>query len=146
VKEGVRKVKLLRVTGYGLLFLLIVFLDQASKFLVPKLGFEVVFNKGIAFGLFPDFLWVMFLPLVLLAAIVYRSKLHLSLITYHLFLAVVFPIFLTGFGLALFATGSSFRLFPPLIWLTWPLHLGFCFWFTTFSFKRLDKVGESYYY
>ena len=84
VKEGVRKVKLLRVTGYGLLFLLIVFLDQASKFLVPKLGFEVVFNKGIAFGLFPDFLWVMFLPLVLLAAIVYRSKLHLSLITYHL--------------------------------------------------------------
>lgn len=47
----------------------IIFLDQLSKFLAPRLGFEVVFNQGIAFGLFPDFVWVIVVPLVLLLAV-----------------------------------------------------------------------------
>ena len=43
----------------------IILLDQASKFLAPRLGFEVVFNRGVAFGLFPGFIWLIVLPLVL---------------------------------------------------------------------------------
>lgn len=44
----------------------IIFLDQASKFLAPGLGFEIAYNKGIAFGLFPNFVWILILPFFLL--------------------------------------------------------------------------------
>lgn len=50
----------------------IIFLDQASKFLAPGLGFDIVYNKGIAFGLFPDFVWMIILPLVLLLTVVLK--------------------------------------------------------------------------
>jgi len=43
----------------------LIFLDQTSKFIAPRLGFPVVFNKGIAFGLFPGVIWVIAIPLLL---------------------------------------------------------------------------------
>lgn len=59
----------------------IIFLDQASKFLAPGLGFEIVYNKGIAFGLLPDFVWILILPLVFLLLVLSR---RLSFPIYHI--------------------------------------------------------------
>jgi len=52
----------------------IILLDQVSKFLASKLGFPIVFNRGIAFGLLPGFAWLMVLPLVLILMIVFRRR------------------------------------------------------------------------
>lgn len=56
----------------------IIFFDQLSKFLAPRLGFEIVYNKGVAFGMFPDFAWIIILIIALLlycpVVILFRKK------------------------------------------------------------------------
>lgn len=49
-----------------LIIFAVVFLDQLSKFLAPKLGLAIVKNTGIVFGLFPNFAWGVVIAFVLL--------------------------------------------------------------------------------
>lgn len=42
-----------------LIVLLVIFLDQFSKFLVLQFNFPHTTNQGVAFGLFPSFGWVL---------------------------------------------------------------------------------------
>ena len=43
----------------------VLLLDQFSKFFAPRIGLVVVKNKGIAFGLFPNFAWEVVIFLLL---------------------------------------------------------------------------------
>lgn len=78
-----------------LIVLSIIFLDQVSKFLAPRFGFKVVFNQGIAFGLFPDFVWLIVLPLVLVLAV--ALKRHFSP-TYHIPHTIYYILLILGGG------------------------------------------------
>lgn len=61
-----------RAKTYGLFFSLIL-LDQILKFFAPKFEVAVVYNRGIAFGLFPGFIWAVAISLGLAAAIIAKK-------------------------------------------------------------------------
>jgi len=79
----------------AVLMVAVVLLDQTSKFLASKLGFEIVSNQGIAFGLLPGFAWLAILPLALLSIFLARK-----LLSKYLILNTKYLILILGGGIS----------------------------------------------
>lgn len=52
----------------------VIFFDQVSKFLAPRLGLAVVKNQGVAFGLFPGLAWEVIVFFLLAGLVIYLRK------------------------------------------------------------------------
>lgn len=52
----------------------VIFFDQLSKLLAPRLGFTVVKNQGVAFGLFPGLAWKVIVFFLLASLVIYLRK------------------------------------------------------------------------
>lgn len=48
----------------------VIFLDQGTKILAPKLGLTIVENKGVVFGLFPNLAWGIIILFLLLGFLI----------------------------------------------------------------------------